>query len=481
MKAAKLRSIGAFLFAATLQFGRFALADDLRTLADYGRLTKSDIPANLSPDLRELIEGTFSENVRDRERAVGRLGELHERAAPGVPFLMRLLARNPFDQVYVDDALVAISAPALKACIADANVVALRTPPPGRHFYDRAIGTLGAFKYHSPEAVDALLELLKAPDSEIQRQALVALDGGTDTRATLHLLDIAENSWDSEMRMFAVYCFKNLRDPRCVEPLLKIVRARRELHVFTSSYSDLVDCAVNALGWQRDRRAVPALLEILNGPKENGSNRLSAAQALGYISDPSTFKPLADVLMDRGALLSVRTGAALGLGFYRAPAEALDGVRILSMLSQILSDEEEPLTLRISAAKALGESGNPKAVQALCALAESKSDTELRFWSAASAIKLTDGRIADMAVASAIQDYQPSAEDRDFYAREEKRTAMAKLGVSGHLSERAASDAARDGLGWLAVFAIGIILIAIASASGWLLLRRRNALTDARR
>src|SRR5262245_38621080 len=60
-------------------------------VAHSAELTKADIPADVAPNVRLLIERTFSDHVRERSIAARKLGEMREQSAPAVPFLMRLL------------------------------------------------------------------------------------------------------------------------------------------------------------------------------------------------------------------------------------------------------------------------------------------------------------------------------------------------------------------------------------------------------
>ena len=70
--------------------------------------------------------------------------------------------------------------------------------------------------------------------------------------------------------------------------------------------------AVQALGRERDPRAVEPLVSVLQDENENMFKRCAAAEALGKIRDPGALEPLIAALQDKNA--QVRKKAAEGLG-----------------------------------------------------------------------------------------------------------------------------------------------------------------------
>src|SRR4051812_45989962 len=57
-------------------------------------LTAADIPPDVTPELKALIGATFSTDYETQVRAIQQLEALGERAAPAVPFLVRLWVKD---------------------------------------------------------------------------------------------------------------------------------------------------------------------------------------------------------------------------------------------------------------------------------------------------------------------------------------------------------------------------------------------------
>jgi HEAT repeat protein len=394
------------------------------------QLTKDDIPPNTPQEIRELIEKTFSENPQTREAAARQLGELHGQAVVAIPFLMRLSGDLAADEKgiayrYAARALVTIGDPALKACITEAKAIATNPHP----VHDsRVIVALSEFMSSSPEAVEMLGELLNARDPEIRRTTAIYLEGCTDTRATMPLLDVVEHG-SGETRVFAVGCFKHLRDPRCVEPLIKILRGRGAWQEMWNP--GLASVVAVALGCQGDRRAVPILLEIVKVKQAGEMLQHCAARSLGRIGDPSCINQLVDVLSDRDILPGARSGAALGIADFRSVAgQKIDDPQVVPSLAAVLSKKNDWKEVRVAVAQALGDLGDPRALDALCGAAKSDHADQVGFWAAINAVKLTDGAIDDLDVLRAIQDYEEYNEGHGGY-RTERETALAKLSANG--------------------------------------------------
>jgi HEAT repeat protein len=422
--------------------------------------TKDNIPSGLPADLRELIEQTFSERLTlgtsgPEERAVAaeRIGRMGERAAPAVPFLIRLLGdRRNSVQIAARDALVAIGQPALEACI-----IAARELPSPRQ--GEAILCLG--KFGCPAATDALLELLKANDSETRRTVLIALMGCTDPRITPRLIEILDTAHRDE-RLFAAQCFTKLRDARSVEPLLRAAECKGPMQEFFEP--GLRRAAVSALGCQRDRRAVVALLAVFRNPNEDVSLRYSAAQALGQIGDPGVLSTLIDTIGDDDAPVEVRSGAVLGVGAYRPSAsepfpKGWHAKSILALLSRILNNEKEPIRLRVCAAQAMGDFGDAGAVESLCCVADMHGHDELGFRASVSAVNLANGAIRDIGVLRALRNYEPDPEGGWFDDRREQAQAVEKLAGRGSWRVRLAIR----GYEWL-YFAFLATVVSVAAA-----------------
>lgn len=399
-----------------------------RACVDYP-LTKDDIPAGIAADVRVLIEQLFDADIARRSEAAKRLSAMHDRAAAAVPFLMERLddygPRERFGQCYAFAALVEIGEPALDACIAHVNAVTAAASQ-AKYFNDPSVYCLGRFR--SPRAVDVLLELLESKHRDVRNAALESLHGCTDTRATPVLLRHIGRRGGHEQRD-TIACFESLRDPRAVEPLLKLLA---EYGPGTEFYwLDLSESVVRALGGQRDRRAVPDLLKIVQRPNGDRVN-YAAAVALGKIGDPRGIRFLVEAFSwpaPRDPESVSRADAAHGLAQFRAefadPGDEWNEARILELLVGVVSNEAEDEFFRMSVAEALGEFDNPGAIAALCKVTEKHSHDGLGFTAAASAVKLSDGKLDDVWVVRAIKNRpDPGIESSP---DEEKESALAKL------------------------------------------------------
>jgi len=397
-------------------------------------LTEADIPEDMPPDLKQLVEQTFSPDIGERMAAARRIGEMHERAAAAAPFLIRITRDLGGDRTFpACEALVSIGEPALDACIAAAKA-------PSRDIGYGAILCLGRFR--SPRALDTLVELLESPDHESRRTALIALDGCTDERITIPVLG-ALQSGDYETKALVAGCFKNLRDERSVRPLLAVLEAGAgplEEHAVPR-----LRATIQALGWQRDPRAVPALGRILENSDESDWLRHDAAISLAYIGERSTMPTLVEIVQNRALSSITRSGAVLGVGAYRPSLtiaesgqleSARDDARMLYLMSGILNNEDESVDLRVAAAQAMGDFGNPKAVKTLTVLASSGAPDSVRFWAAISVVRLTDGRIDNDAVKTAIENYRSTDNEGSGLDREAQRDALKKISEHGMSAER---------------------------------------------
>jgi HEAT repeat protein len=137
--------------------------------------------------------------------------------------------------------------------------------------------------------------------------------------------------------------------PSAVEPLIAAMCARgnpakEELAV--------------VLGLTGDRRAVPALIDALEG-HEAGAFRDRAAWALGLIRDPRAVEPLLRHIGDDNPNVAKWSIEALGLTGDRRAVEAL---------ITIAKNRGASADLRTSAASSLGAIGDPRAFEPLLAI-----------------------------------------------------------------------------------------------------------------
>jgi len=153
------------------------------------------------------------------------------------------------------------------------------------------------------------------------------------------------SAYERDEAVLGLLCtLKKEPNPDAVEPLLKLLATQ-------STYS-----VIHAVGATRDPRAYETLLRLLASPYPQ--IRIWGANALGELGDKRAAGALGALLKDADS--SVRIGAAGALSEmsdYPAPKELLDAVH------------DEDSTVQVWAASALGNSHDPKAVAALLAAA----------------------------------------------------------------------------------------------------------------
>ncbi|MEQ8171053.1 MAG: HEAT repeat domain-containing protein [Candidatus Eremiobacterota bacterium] len=130
-----------------------------------------------------------------------------------------------------------------------------------------------------------------------------------------------------------------------------------------SSDDDTRHTAVWALGNLGDKRAVPCLINVLEHDK-NENIRSIAAEALGKLEDKKAVKPLIKALKDPD--WGVRVDAVYA--FRRLKDFSSDAV---PYIIEKLKDEDE--TVRMTAAKVLGDFKDTRAVDPLCQTLEDKN------------------------------------------------------------------------------------------------------------
>ena len=220
------------------------------------RLTADNIPANVSPPLRDAIEGTFSSDPIQRGKAAEAIGQIGDRAAPAAPFLIRLLT---------DDAKVGMRHVTVPKDIRF---------PPGEAIrdYDEPITV-------ADRAVHAIFRIGK-PSVEYCATAL-----STSSDAVRGRL----------MRIL-----RSIKDPRAIEPIGACL---------DDSNPWLRNEAVRSFVLWNDPRVVPPVIRALKD--ENDEVRASAVWVAGSIRDARLVRPLTEALSDKDK--SVRTGAERAL------------------------------------------------------------------------------------------------------------------------------------------------------------------------
>lgn len=140
--------------------------------------------------------------------------------------------------------------------------------------------------------------------------------------------------------------------------------------------------AVRALGELGDYRVVPSLLNLLNRSKHVDTARMNVINALGRIGDPQAVEPIINIF-EQSSNHIVRMCAAIALGdlgdrravepLIKALLKTLDFDPLLMGAFGLRSYSDQShsefiktvAVLRMAIAKALGEIGDPRAVEVL--------------------------------------------------------------------------------------------------------------------
>ncbi len=281
-----------------------------RPAHNTGELTAADIPRGLSADLKALIKKTFSADPSRRMQAANELGKLRERAAPAIPFLIRLLGDDASPSIHDGDVNAAAS-----LALADIGVIAVEPMIAALRESSgekRCALIFALSQFDDRRIVSLFADLLADMDSRVRSMAAKELDDyfrkthalSEDANVIQSLIRAMEDK-DSNIRGCAVTSLGYCHAPQVVEPMLKMLK---------DTNTSVRWCAIQALGHTGDSRAKSALLEIMQNRRGKEREREIAADALGYIGDPAIVDVLIAVLKDRSSPTRLRYGAASGLG-----------------------------------------------------------------------------------------------------------------------------------------------------------------------
>jgi HEAT repeat protein len=355
-----------------------------------GGPTMADVPADVSRDVKDLIEKTFSSDAETRAKAAEGLGAMGAAAAPAVPFLVRLLADKaeaPGKEsmvnvaIFAEFALVKIGKPAVGPCIE-----ALKDPST---FY-QLIGLMGVLgKSDDPRALDALISHINDPNASRSSMAIWELRNCHDPRIVGPLVEALTKGPNAGVRCSAARGLANVRDPRAVDALLAALKSKD---------AAARDAAVYSLGAQKDHRAVPAILDVLRNA-EYDNTRCDAAYSLGQIGDRRALGPLLAVLKDTKESAYLRSRAAVGLGL-------LGDRDALAPLKAAFEDVGEKECLRAGIIHGIADLDHAAALPLLTKIAKSPQETHTgRFYAALELLRVTDGAIEDPAILPLLDAY----------------------------------------------------------------------------
>ena len=326
-------------------------------------------------------------------------------------------------------------------------------------------------------AVPELIAALDGPNKRIARGAIEALGRIGDRRATGPLIALLVDE-DPLIRAAAALALARLRDGRAVEPLIGMLR---------ETYPGMAQVAARALGEIGDQRAVEPLKKIHED--SDAPAREAAGEALAQIADAAdagagriesliarlaagdaparkralsaltgaareAVEPLIGALND--ASWEVRGGAAEALGEIGDPRAVEPLIAALAQPSRSsphAPDGDAAGEIRVlkAAAEALGKLGHPGAVEPLMtALAEGPSSVRR---SAAAAL----GRIADARAVEPLAD--AAVTDEDHGVQSEAVMALGEIGDPRGVEPLSlvVTDPRRRGLHWTAAQALGRI------------------------
>lgn len=338
----------------------------------------------------ELITPLRSDSFETvREAVATAIGELGDPA--GVDIVLRMLLDK--DASVIRAALKAIRQLKHPSCVKPLVVLGLDNPLLKMQVSESLLQM-------SEVAVPELLEIVERQAAGMTLDAIMVLGRIGDERAVPALVDNLENA-SSVIRGYAVEALTRIghRDalPRMIRLLaeddlsvrVQVAVSLRRMPA-RQAVRPLLDCLLNttdselrrqvvlALGATKDPRSIPAISQLL--PEADDPLREAIAEALGLCDDPAACAPLLSLVRDGNTELQLK--ALVGLK-KSATAEALDELLLLANspngkvrrhavealaelappeATDLLSDlllSDPVYDVRVAAAKALGQIGNP--------------------------------------------------------------------------------------------------------------------------
>ncbi|MEB3244450.1 MAG: HEAT repeat domain-containing protein [Vampirovibrionales bacterium] len=229
-----------------------------------------------------------------------------------------------------------------------------------------------ATKKSSVKTFDELVhDLHNSPSEKVRYNAARMLGEMGDPTAVEPLIDSLKNDKNGSARLYAARALGELGDARAVDPLIDSLRLDKNVDVRVR--------AARALGRLGGEEVVLPLVEALSDC--NSQVCMTAADALIEIG-PISVKPLMEIL--KHDKVNVRCDATRALGELGDP-------RAVDALVDMLKDEW--VNVRIYAVQSLGKIGEKSAVPALIDVLKNKEENDLvRAGAAASLGMLKDAR-----------------------------------------------------------------------------------------
>jgi HEAT repeat protein len=218
--------------------------------------------------------------------------------------------------------------------------------------------------------------------------------------------------------------------------------------------------AAEVFALSKDRAAVPALLEALQG--EYYTVRSRAALALGKIGDPRAIPRLIAALKDPEE--EVRAAACLGLGFFRDPSTFDD-------ITNVLLDDSS-IGVRQAAARALGNTELPSALPYLLEALHDSFWWYEREYAASDLLAAIEkmGQAAVDPLIQALQDREGTV--RKFAAillgRLQDKRAVEPLGMALYDLHHEVGKAAADSLAAFGASSVDVLAEALSHPEMWI-------------
>jgi HEAT repeat protein len=286
----------------------------------------------VKPLLAILEELFHTENGIGHSRsAIHALGKIGDPEA--IPLLVKVFTKSREKSTSYPDpdwALAAIGAPVipfLKQIIA--NPLYIR----------RAAAILARIGKAGEEEI---ISIFSQADTEIRTEVVFGVGDSRNGDLVPFIQNVLRDVTDKKIRYAAIYALRNIQTPLAIEILYRLL---------DSKMIEDRGAAIQALGWIKDKAAVPRLLAMLNDDGNSGMT-YAIPSALKDINDPEIIPMLLELL---GAEKEwVRAVAARALGGMGGPSHALQ------VLNTALDSSDA--SVKIAVVEALGKLGDPVAL-----------------------------------------------------------------------------------------------------------------------